>query len=358
MNSTDTDRWQALKDRDARRDGQFWYGVITTGVYCRPSCAARRPNPENVRFFDSLAAAQRSGLRPCKRCRPDQPIMPGTLATLLELCRHVEKHPEQAHSLASLARHSGLSQFQVHRLFKSLLRLTPKSYIDAVRLRSLKRKLRDSASVTEAIYDAGFESSSAVYGRMDAHLGMTPRRYRAGGAGVQVSFAFGRTALGRVLIGATDRGICHLQFGESERELLEQLSAEYPSATIEPSTADECGQFGAWMRELNARIAGSAAARQLPLDVRGTAFQKQVWDFLQTIPCGSVLSYGEVAQGVGRPTAVRAVASACGGNAVGVLIPCHRVIRGNGELGGYRWGASRKRALLDAERRSQARGGQ
>lgn len=355
MNDNPNVRWQAVLDRDARQDGQFWYGVLTTGVYCRPSCASRRPKFENARFFDSPAAAQRSGLRPCRRCRPDRKGTQETLTTLLDLCHHVERHPDQAHSLTSLAKRSGLSQFQVHRLFKRLLRITPRSYIEQVRLRGLKRRLRAAASVTEAIYDAGFESSSAVYGRMDAHLGMTPQRYRAGGEGVAISFAFGKSALGLTLIGATDRGVCYLQFGDSERELLEQLSQEYPKAVIEPSPADGSSEFAAWMRELNARIEGARAAQDLPLDVQGTAFQKRVWDFLQTIPAGRVLSYGEVAEGIGQPRAVRAVASACARNHIGVLIPCHRVIRGNGELGGYRWGLSRKRALIDGERRPRAR---
>lgn len=355
MNDTDQHRWQAVMQRDAGQDGTFWYGVLTTGVYCRPSCASRRPNRQNVRFFDTQQAARHSGLRACRRCRPEQPATRATLATLLALCQHVEQHPGQAHSLASLARHSGLSQFQVHRLFKGLLHITPRSYIEELRLRGLKRQLRTAPSVTDAIYEAGFESSSAVYGRMDAHLGMTPQRYRAGGAGVAISFAFGKTALGRVLIGATDRGVCYLQFGDSQRELLQQLSEEYPRAVIEPSAAGAGSQFGAWMRELNVRIEGARAATDLPLDVQGTAFQKRVWDFLRTIPAGAVLSYGEVAQAIGEPRAVRAVANACAGNHIGVFIPCHRVIRGDGALGGYRWGLSRKRALIDGERRPHDR---
>ena len=347
----DTKRWEAVLHRDASQDGKFWYGVVSTGVYCRPSCAARRPNPKNVRFFSSTEAAAASGLRACKRCRPEAGTLAPKLSTLLQLCRHIEAHAEQAHSLGALAARSGLSQFQVHRMFKAFLRLTPKEYIAQVRLRALKQRLRTAPSVTEAIYDAGFESSSAVYGRMDAHLGMTPQHYRAGGAGVDISFAFGRTPLGLVLIGATDRGVCYLQFGESERELLEQLREEYPKATITASAAAGGGEFSAWMSALNARIRGENTRQALPLDVQGTAFQKKVWDFLKTIPLGDVVSYGEAAKAIGEPRAVRALASACARNRIGVLIPCHRVIRGNGELGGYRWGLPRKRALIDAERK-------
>lgn len=273
-----------------------------------------------------------------------------TLTTLLGVCRYIESHPTDAHSLTSLAKRAALSQFQLHRLFKSFLRLTPKEYVEEVRLASLKKNLRSSASVTDAIYDSGLESSSAVYGRLDAHLGMTPRNYRQGGKGVDISFAFGQTALGKVLIGATDRGVCYLQFGESERELLEQLVEEYPNAIVTPSEAKGM-QMNSWMTALNAMLAGKVSKGSLPLDVQGTAFQKRVWEFLRTIPKGDVVSYAEVAEGIGSPKAIRAAASACANNRIGVLIPCHRVIRGTGELGGYRWGLPRKRALLDMERK-------
>jgi AraC family transcriptional regulator of adaptative response/methylated-DNA-[protein]-cysteine methyltransferase len=276
------------------------------------------------------------------------------LENLLSLARFIEKNPRQPHTLKSLAAKSGMSQFQVHRLFKAFLQLTPKEYIEQVRLTALKADLRKAPSVTDAIYDAGFESSSAVYGRMDAHLGMTPKSYRAGGAGADISFAFGASALGPVLIGATDRGVCYLQFGDSERELLEQLRTEYPKATITPSEASAGREFKSWMAALNARIEGEGEAKPLPLDVQGTAFQKRVWDFLTTIPAGEVVSYQEAAKAIGAPKAVRAVANACASNHVGVFIPCHRVIRGDGSLGGYRWGMTRKRALLDAERKGKS----
>jgi AraC family transcriptional regulator of adaptative response/methylated-DNA-[protein]-cysteine methyltransferase len=352
--NTESKQYQALVNRDASQNGKFWYGVVTTGVYCKPSCGSRRPKPENVRFFDSIEAAKASGLRACKRCKPDEVAAGANLETLLSLARFIEKNPRQPHTLSSLAAKSAMSQFQVHRLFKAFLQLTPKEYIEQVRLTALKADLRKAPSVTDAIYEAGFESSSAVYGRMDAHLGMTPKSYRAGGEGADISFAFGHSALGLVLIGATDRGVCYLQFGDSERELLGQLHREYPKAAITPSEAAAGKHFKTWMTALNARIKGERDARPLPLDVRGTAFQKRVWDFLTTLPSGSVVSYQEAAQAIGAPRAVRAVANACAANHVGVFIPCHRVIRGDGSLGGYRWGMARKRALLDAERKGKS----
>jgi AraC family transcriptional regulator of adaptative response/methylated-DNA-[protein]-cysteine methyltransferase len=275
------------------------------------------------------------------------------LSQLLEVCRHIEAHPTAAHTLTALSKRAGISQFHLHRLFKAFLHVTPRAYVEQVRIAALKRKLRSAPSVTDAIYDSGFESSSAVYGRLDAHLGMTPKKYRQGGAGVGISFAFGTTPLGKVLIGATDRGVCYLQFGDSERELLEQLVSEYPNAVVTASAVESDAQFTAWMSVLNANLVGKKS-KSLPLDIQGTAFQKSVWEFLRTIPSGAVVSYSEVAQGIGSPKAIRAAATACASNRIGVLIPCHRVIRGTGELGGYRWGLPRKRALIDIERRSAA----
>jgi len=276
------------------------------------------------------------------------------LSKLLEVCRYVEKYPTVPHSLNEMSKRAALSQFHLHRLFKSFLQITPREYVEQVRTAALKKQLRSAASVTDAIYESGFESSSAVYGRLDAHLGMTPKRYRGGGAGVSISFAFGLTPLGKVLIGATDRGICYLQFGDSERELLEQLANEYPQAVITPSVAASGRHFADWMRALNSQLNGRPSKHPLPLDIQGTAFQKRVWEFLRSIPSGEVVSYAEVARAVDSPRAVRAAASACASNRIGVLIPCHRVIRGTGELGGYRWGLPRKRTLLATERRVSA----
>jgi AraC family transcriptional regulator of adaptative response/methylated-DNA-[protein]-cysteine methyltransferase len=350
----DAQRWEAVQARNSTFDGQFWYGVMTTGVYCRPSCASRPARRENVRFFDTVETARQSGLRACKRCKPDASAEAPTLSTLLDLCRYIDAHPDSAHTLTALAKRSGLSQFQVHRLFKGFLQITPKAYIEQVRVAALKQRLRSAPSVTDAIYDAGFESSSALYGRLDAHLGMTPKSYRRGGSGVDISFAFAHTPLGQVLMGATDRGVCYLQFGASDRELLEQLYKEYPKAVITPSAATSSKEFSAWVEALNRQLQSGRSSSALPLDIQGTAFQKRVWEFLRTIPAGDVVSYSEVAAAIDAPNAIRAVASACAGNRIGVLIPCHRVIRSNGELGGYRWGLPRKRSLIDTERRSRA----
>lgn len=349
-------RWNAVCARDASYNGKFWFGVVTTGVYCKPSCAARQAKRENVRFFTSIEAAQQAGLRACKRCKPDSADTLDTtpvLSKLLEICRYVDANPSAAHTLTTLSKRAAISPFHMHRLFKSFLQITPRDYVEQVRVAALKDRLRSTASVTDAIYDAGFESSSAVYGRLDAHLGMTPRKYREGGEGVAISFAFGNTSLGKVLIGATDRGICYLQFGDSERELLDQLAAEYPNAQISPSSATKDEYFVKWMAALNANLSGKKSKAALPLDIQGTAFQKRVWEFLRTIPSGEVVSYAEVAEGIGAPKAIRAAATACASNRIGVLIPCHRVIRGTGELGGYRWGLPRKRALIDMERRNR-----
>jgi len=277
------------------------------------------------------------------------PTRSSPVATLIDVCRHVDADPTGRHDLKALGRRARMSAFQLHRLFKSLLGITPREYVEQARVRQLKQRLRSDASVTSAIYDAGFESSSAVYGRLDVHLGMTPRSYGRGGADEAISFAFGTTPLGHVLIGATDRGICYLQFGDSQGELLEQLAAEFPNAEVTASPAGSGPEFADWMRALNAHLTGKPMRAELPLDIRGTAFQKRVWEFLRTIPYGAVTSYTEVARGIGAPQAVRAAASACARNRIGVLIPCHRVLRGTGELGGYRWGLPRKRRLLEIE---------
>jgi len=271
------------------------------------------------------------------------------LTTLLDVCRHVDGDPTRRHDLKALGRRARLSTFQLHRLFKSFLGITPREYVEQARVQELKRRLRTDSSVTNAIYDAGFESSSAVYGRLNVHLGMTPRSYRRGGANEAISFAFGTTPLGHVLIGATDRGICYLQFGNSQGELLEQLVTEYPNASVAPSPAGSGPEFAAWMTALNSHLAGKPATAKLPLDIQGTAFQKRVWEFLRTIPYGKTTSYTEVARAIRTPTSVRAAASACARNKIGVLIPCHRVLRGSGELAGYRWGLPRKRRLLAIE---------
>lgn len=267
-----------------------------------------------------------------------------------KVCELIEREPTRKHTLKALAASAAMSPFHFQRSFKRFVGVTPKEFMDGARLRTLKSKLRADANVTTAIYDSGFGSASRVYERVDSRLGMTPKQYRAGGEGIEISYAAAATALGRMLIGATDRGICFLQFGRSDETLRASLAAEYPQATLTPMSAGQRDAFDAWMSELARRIEGESSGEDLPLDVQGTAFQLKVWKTLLDIPRGAVASYAEIAREVGNPRAVRAVANACASNRIAILIPCHRVIRGDGTLGGYRWGLERKRTLLDRER--------
>jgi AraC family transcriptional regulator of adaptative response/methylated-DNA-[protein]-cysteine methyltransferase len=354
MNHESEFRWNAVEARDASRDGDFVYGVSTTGVYCRPSCASRKPLRKNVRFFATSAEAERAGLRPCRRCRPDEAHASNAVdPRIRKACDLIVRHAERPLTLKALADAVGMSAFHFQRRFKASVGLSPKEFHEAERVRALKSGLKSARSVTDAIYDAGFGSSSRVYERVDTRLGMTPAQYRDGGRGVAISHATSATPLGLLMIGATDRGICFIQFGDSEHALLRHLADEYPNATLAPMPKVQAATFAVWMRALEKYLEGSATSLDLPLDVRGTAFQMRVWRYLQTIPRGHVESYAEVARGIGRPTAARAVARACASNPVALAIPCHRVIRGNGELGGYRWGIERKRTLLDVERASR-----
>lgn len=332
--------------RDRSFDGRFFFGVVTTGVYCRPSCPARRPLRGNVRFFSLPAEAEQAGLRPCLRCRP----LSNPAAAIEDLCRYIEQHCDQRLDLKTLAARAGLSRFHLQRTFKAAVGVTPKQYLEAHRVGKLKKELRHAKDVTEAVYEAGFGSSSRVYERADSRLGMTPKQYRQGGAGVSITYAPMASPVGLAMMGATDRGVCFVQFGESREELLDALRREYPAATLEPAADPAPAAFGQWMDALAAHLAGSCPALELPLDIQATAFRMRVWDYLRTIPYGKVQSYAEVAAGIGRPSAVRAVAQACAANRIAVAIPCHRVIRGTGELGGYRWGVERKQALLNRER--------
>ena len=340
--------WEAVRTRDRGFDGLFYFGVTSTGVYCRPSCPARRPLRRHVRFFPTPAAAEREGLRPCKRCRPQQ-AAGSEMARIPDLCRYIEAHSDQTLTLEQLAAHAGLSRFHLQRVFKAAVGLTPKQYGEACRLRSLKTALKESKDVTAAVYEAGFGSGSRVYERSDGRLGMTPNRYRQGGRGLGITYATAATPLGLLLIAATDRGVCFVEFGTSAQALLDALRKEYSDAAIEPMRVPPAREFRQWMEGLTRYLEGKQPGADLPLDVRATAFQMRVWNYLQSIPAGEVRSYQEVAAAIGQPTAARAVARACASNRVAVVIPCHRVIRGSGELGGYRWGLQRKRALLRME---------
>ena len=347
--------WQAVLQRDAQQDRIFYFGVVTTGVYCRPSCAARRPLRENVRFYASPDDAERDGLRACRRCRPREADSARDGAIRIQaLCRYIEEHADEPLTLDDLAARAGLSRFQLQKQFKSTVGVSPKQFVAAARLKKLKHGLRHAKDVTVAIYDAGYGSSSRVYERADTRLGMTPKQYRLGGSGVVIAHATVDSPVGRMMIGATDRGLCFVQFGDSDARLLAELKREYPAARYERMREPHHPDFRRWIDALTRHLAGQQPNLDLPLDIRATAFQMKVWTYLQSIPYGEVQSYGEVAAGIGQPSAVRAVASACARNRVAILIPCHRVIRGTGELGGYRWGLARKRALIDRERATRA----
>ncbi|MEO5923707.1 MAG: bifunctional DNA-binding transcriptional regulator/O6-methylguanine-DNA methyltransferase Ada [Bryobacteraceae bacterium] len=336
MKSQDS-RWTALVERDSRADGRFVYAVRTTGVYCRPSCGAKLPRRENVRFFETTVEAEAAGFRACLRCRPNEAShIEKHSALVAEACRVLE-HEET--SLEKLADRAGLSLFHFHRVFKSVTGVTPKQYAMARRAERVRRELKQAASVTDAIYSAGFESSGRFYA--DTKLGMTPSKYRAGGVGEEIRFAVGECSLGLVLVARTERGICAILMGDVTEALETDLRARFPKANVLRS-----GEIADAVRLIETPQAGL----DLPLDIRGTAFQLRVWQALREIPAGRTLSYTEVAEKIGSPKSVRAVAGACAANAIAVAIPCHRVVRGDGSLSGYRWGVDRKRALLEREK--------
>jgi AraC family transcriptional regulator, regulatory protein of adaptative response / methylated-DNA-[protein]-cysteine methyltransferase len=345
--------WAAVQQHDASQDGRFYYGVLTTGVFCRPSCPSRQPLEKNVRFYESPADAERDGLRACLRCRPLAVAGndPNT-ARIGEISRYIETNADVPLRLIDLAQKAGLSPFHFQRSFKAIVGVSPKHYLEALRVKKLKTSLRHSTGIAEAVYDAGFGSSSRVYESGDTRLGMTPNQYRREGRGVTITYATVDSPVGLMMIGATDRGICFVQFGSSRSELLAALRNEYAQAELTPMREPVHPDFQRWIGSLTNYLAGRQPHLDLPLDIRATAFQMRVWTYLQSIPYGEVQSYGEVAAGIGNPKAVRAVASACAANNVALVIPCHRVIRGTGEMGGYRWGLPRKRTLIDMERAS------
>ncbi|MEZ5353520.1 MAG: bifunctional DNA-binding transcriptional regulator/O6-methylguanine-DNA methyltransferase Ada [Bryobacteraceae bacterium] len=350
--------WLAVQMRDASQDGCFFYGVLTTGVYCRPSCPARRPNRENVRFYGKAEQAEREGLRPCRRCHPLAAIGAAPLAgRIRDLCAYIEANADAVLTLADLGRCAGLSPYHLQRTFKAIVGVSPKQYLEERRMQSFKSILRrkKGGGVTGAIYEAGFGSSSRLYEKADTRLGMTPIEYRSGGAGVEITYGSAETALGLMMMGATDRGLCFVQFGESAAGLLATLKSEYPKAALVPMPEPAPAEFTVWMSALRQHLEGRQPDLGLPVHVRATAFQMKVWQYLRSIPPGAVQAYGEVAKTIGAPRAARAVARVCASNPVAIAIPCHRVIRGTGALGGYRWGLERKRVLIDRERDRSAR---
>jgi AraC family transcriptional regulator of adaptative response/methylated-DNA-[protein]-cysteine methyltransferase len=347
--------WEAVLAKDTAQDGRFYFGVLTTGVYCRPSCPARKPLRKNVRFYETPEAAERDGLRPCRRCRPaDARASAPNGARIQQLCDYIRGHIDDAHALTleNLSRQAGLSPSHLQRTFKSIAGVSPKEFVVACRLEKFKNQLREGGSVTNAIYDAGFGSSSRVYERVDSRLGMTPSEYRAGGEKISISYVCVETPLGLMAIAATDRGLCSLQFGDSREQLLANLRGEFPAAAIEQAKHPHSEQLELWIDALSRHLQGEQPRLDVPVDVRATAFQSRVWNYLQSIPYGETRSYSEIARSLGKPGAARAVGSACALNRVAIVIPCHRVIRGDGNLGGYRWGLERKRRLLDAEKRA------
>jgi AraC family transcriptional regulator of adaptative response/methylated-DNA-[protein]-cysteine methyltransferase len=343
---TDDARWQAVLRRDAAADGAFVYAVRSTGIYCRPSCPSRRPHREHVVFFSLPELAEQAGYRPCKRCRPQEAAAPDPRAdSMRRVCRYIEAHFEESPSLDELGAHVGLSPAHLQRTFKRIVGVTPRQYLEAHRVRHLKMRLREGDDVTTALYEAGYGSSSRLYEKAPASLGMTPGIYRRGGKGMSIRYTIVDCPLGRLLVGATGRGICAVSLGDSDAELESALFEDYPAAEI---GRDEEG-LGEWVSALLDYLDGQRPHIDLPLDVQATAFQCMVWKELQAIPYGATRSYSDVAEAIGHPKAVRAVAHACAKNRVSLVIPCHRVVRKDGHLGGYRWGLDRKRALLARE---------
>lgn len=340
----DQARWQAVENRDAGADGAFVFAVITTGVFCRPSCRARRPLRDNVRFYPDAADAQAAGFRPCKRCQPDKAPPPQQRAMLIAAaCRLMEKSDAPL-TLAALAQNAAMSPYHFHRLFKAVTGLTPKAWQQALRAKKLREALRQGDNVTQAIYASGYASGSAFWREADASLGMTPRQYRKGGDSTAIVWAIVPCQLGLCLVAQSERGICAILPGESREALEAELLALFPHAqrSQEESFRERVAQVVAFLNAPDAKWT-------LPLDIRGTAFQLKVWQALRAVPAGDTLSYSELAQKIGKPGAVRAVASACAANTLAVVIPCHRIVRGDGALSGYRWGVARKAALLARE---------
>jgi AraC family transcriptional regulator, regulatory protein of adaptative response / methylated-DNA-[protein]-cysteine methyltransferase len=345
----DSRLWQAVVDRDATLDGSFVFGVSSTGIFCRPSCPAKRPRRENVSFFHNALDAEQSGYRACLRCRPKTVDGNPQSALVRGMCRYIEQHIEENLTLKLLAKEFRLSPFHLQRTFKAALGVSPKAYIDAVRLRQVKHNLQAGHSVTTALYAAGYGSSSRLYERTATQLGMTPEKYRRGAVAAIVRYTIAKSPLGRMLIAATDKGICSITFGDGDQHLQQGLMREFPFATRRRD--DEA--LAEWRVNLVRLMEGREANPALPLDIRATAFQRRVWEALQRIPRGETRSYSAVAKKIGMPAATRAVARACATNPVAVAIPCHRVIREDGDLGGYRWGMERKEQLLAMEKQAR-----
>lgn len=338
--------WQATVARDARADGLFFIAVRSTGVYCRPSCPARRPFRSNVVFYRTQQQAEHEGFRPCRRCRPNQ--ISDATRLVQQAADLLRESREEIPRVSAVARQLGANAGTLRRAFQRVTGLKPRELAAALRLARFKSLLRAGTPVTEALYETGYGSSSRVYERSDAQLGMTPATYQKGGKGMKIGYTIAKSVLGKVLVGATNRGVSAVYLGDTDARLIAELRNEYPRAEISPARTG----FGSWVREILRRCEGKAPARELPLDLQATAFQRRVWQELQQIPRGSTRTYSEVARALGRPRAVRAVARACATNPVSVVVPCHRVVHANGNLAGYRWGLPRKQKILATEQKA------
>lgn len=344
--ASDDARWAAIVARDKQADGEFFYSVRTTGVYCRPSCGARLARRENVAFHADAAAAERAGFRPCKRCRPDQDTLDARHAALVTAaCRRIETADEPPR-LQALAAEAGLSPHYFHRLFRAVTGVTPRAYANGRRAQRVRETLPAAQSVTSAFYDAGFNSNGRFYASADAVLGMKPAAFRAGGRAESIRFAVAQCSLGALLVAATSRGLCAIALGDDPDALVRDLQDRFPKAELVGADAE----FERWVAQVVGFVESPRIGLSLPLDVRGTAFQQRVWEALREVPAGQTASYAQIAGRIGAPRAVRAVAQACASNPLAVVIPCHRIVRNDGALSGYRWGVERKRALLSQER--------
>ena len=339
-------RWQAVLSRDTRFDGAFVFAVRSTGVYCRPSCPSRRPRREQVTFFPLPEAAEGAGFRSCLRCRPKVATPTPAVEAVRLACRHIEERVDEPLTLQALASRVGLSPYHLQRVFKRIVGVSPREYREALRVGKFKSRVKKGESVTSALYEAGYGSSSRLYENAGGRLGMTPAAYRRGGRGASISYTIAGCPLGRLLVAATEKGVCAVRLGDSDKELEMALRTEYSQAEIHRDDKS----LGEWVGALVDHLQGKHPRLDLPLDVQATAFQWSVWQKLKEIPYGSTRSYSEVARAIGRPSAVRAVARACATNPVALVIPCHRVVREDQSPGGYRWGIDRKRALLERER--------
>lgn len=343
--------WQAVLTRDSQANGRFVYGVRSTGIYCKPACPSRRPRREQVVFFQQSAEAEQAGFRACQRCQPQEGVPDAQVELIQQACRYIEEHLDETLRLEQLGAELGLSQTYAQRLFKRVLGISPRQYAEARRLERIKSQLKGGASVTSTVYEAGYSSSSRLYERTPAQLGMTPTTYKRGGAGLRIAYAIVDSPLGRLLVAGTEQGICRVGLADDDEELEATLRHEFPAADLQVDGQ----QLQPWLETIVGHLTGAQPHLDLPIAIRATAFQWRVWAELQAIPYGQTRSYSEIARAIGQPTARRAVAQACKQNPVPLIIPCHRVVRDDGNTGGYRWGAERKKRLLEQERDSSSR---